>query len=628
MNLGHPIPHQRNSLCLRESTDVSSPSFDIEAALRIVVEGTSAATGEHFFRSLAYYLACALRVRYALITRCIEGEGITRVQTLAFWQGSDFGQNFSYTTADTPCQQVLNGQTCYYPAFVRQKFPQDLDLLRLSAEAYLGVPITSSAGEVLGHLVVMHDQPREPEPLGLCIMEIFAVRAGAELERQAVMEKLSYESLHDPLTRLPNRTYVNQRLSAACQHLKHHPEHPFVVLFMDLDRFKVINDSLGHAAGDQLLVEVGKRLSACLGAKDTVARIGGDEFAILLEDPDSCAQTLDIVARLQQVLAAAFKIHHHDVHIAASIGIVFSAPALTRPIDYLRNADLAMYQAKRQGSGHLVFNQQMHTQAVYRLNQEAALQNAINQGELQLHYQPIFSLSTQALIGFEALLRWWCPAQQSNIAPAEFIPLAEETGLMIPLGWWVIQEACYQLRTWQTHFNRPELTMSINLSNKQFEQRDVVEQMMQIIRTTGVEPRQLRFELTESMLMSSPACIEDAMQKLCQFDIQFHLDNFGQGYCSLSALHDLPINAVKIDPAFISRMAADKPSLGMVRTIMALANNLGISCIAEGIETPHQLQHLQALRCPLGQGYLIAPPLPSGSVSELMIEGSPERIPF
>ncbi|MDB9524735.1 bifunctional diguanylate cyclase/phosphodiesterase [Oscillatoria sp. CS-180] len=614
---------QPNNPCTHEQTSLEVSFFDTEAALRLVVEGTSAVTGESFFQSLVHYLACALNVRYALITQCLEHPS-RRVETLAFWQGDSFGKNFSYSTINTPCKGVLEGQECYYPNRVQQLFPCDIDLAELNAVAYLGVPVVSSAGSVLGHLVIMHDQPLKSEPIGLSIMKIFAVRAAAEMERQAVMERLLHDSLHDSLTGLPNRTYFIGRLTEVCNEQKHCSKQPFAVLFLDLDRFKIINDSLGHAAGNLLLIKVSQRLSSCLRAGDTVARLSGDEFAILLENTESYTQVLAIVRQLQKSFTTAFQLEQRSVHVGVSIGIVFQSPTLRNPTDYLQNADLAMYQAKRQGGGeYRVFNEQMHAQAINRLNQEAALRQAIDTGELQLHYQPIFSLLNKQLSGFEALLRWWCPIQQRYIPPTEFIPLAEETGLIIPLGWWVIQTACYQLRTWQTRFGCPDLKMNINVSNLQFEQDNLIEKVLGILNSTGAEPKNIRFELTETMMMVKPEKIAVIMQELRLQGVQFHLDDFGQGFSSLSLLHELPIDALKIDRSFVSRMTTDKTAKAIVKTTMALADSLEIDSIAEGIETPEQVEHLHNLKCRFGQGYLIAPPMPSQAMASWIESYSP-----
>lgn len=582
-------------------------AFNAEVALRMILEGTSAATGEHFFQSLVYHLAHALGVRYAFLTRCIPGELVTEVQTLAFWQGDCFGQNFTYSIAQTPCQRVLGGHTCYYPTFIQQRFPHDMDLVRLNAESYLGVPIINSIGDVLGHLVIMDDQPQETEPVGLCIMKIFATRAGAELERLTVMERLRYESLHDALTGLPNRACFIGRLRAACQRLKQQPEETFAVLFMDLDRFKVINDSLGHAIGDTLLIEVSQRISACIRSKDIVARLGGDEFAILIETIECQRVVIEVIERIRKALTGTFQLQNHDLKVTTSIGVVFSEPALTSPNVYLRNADLAMYQAKRQrGQCYTVFNQQMHIQALNRLNKEAALRYAIEHNEIQLYYQPIFALSDQRLVGFEALLRWHCRQQQRHILPAEFIPLAEETGLIVPLGWSALRQACSQLKLW-CHLGYSDLTMSINMSSAQFEQPNVAAEVIDIINAVGISPSQIRLELTESILVKNPAAIAQAMHKLQACNLQFYLDDFGRGYSSLSSLHELPIDALKIDQKFVSCMTTDPTALAIIKTILVLGKSLGIACVAEGIESVNQLNTLLELGCQLGQGYTFAP---------------------
>lgn len=582
-----------------------------EAALRYVVEGTSAVTGRDFFHSLVYHLACALEVKYAFVTECLEDETPSTVRTLAFWTGNSFGENFDYALAFTPCQRVIGGKICYYATDVQAFFPKDQDLSKLNAQSYLGVPVFNSSGKAVGHLVVLNDEPMGNEPRGLSILKIFAARAGAELERQRAANQLLHDALHDALTDLPNRTLFSDRLKCACEKVKRYPEHKFAVLFLDLDRFKVINDSLGHARGDQLLIVMARRIESCLRTGDTVARLGGDEFAILLEVIKDIGDAIKVVKRIQQELASPFYLGQHEVFISVSIGIALSESGFVRAEDHLRNADLAMYRAKVQGRAcYEIFDTTMHSQAMTRLQQETDLRRAIDRGELRLHYQPIVSLTTGQVTGFEALVRWQHP-QRGLVYPNEFIRLAEETGLIIPLGWWVLQEACYQLNEWQTTFANSALTMSVNFSNKQISQPGLSEHITQIIQATGLEPESLHLEITESALMDNAEAASAMLWQLRALGVRLHLDDFGTGYSSLSYLHQLPINVLKIDRSFVSRIGASGENGEIVETIVMLARNLNMEIIAEGVETEVQLAKLRVLGCQYGQGYLFSQPLDS-----------------
>lgn len=438
-------------------------------------------------------------------------------------------------------------------------------------------------------------------------------------DRKRAEEQLLHNAFHDPLTGLPNRALFMDRLGCAVEHAKRQENYLFAVLFIDLDRFKVINDSLGHTFGDQLLIGMASRLEACLRPTDTVARLGGDEFTILLEDVKDVSDAVRVAERIQAELRLPFDLGGQEVFTAASIGIALSTRDYDKPEALLRDADIAMYRAKALGKARYeVFNLGMHTRAMALLQLETDLRLAIERGEFQIHYQPIVSLKTGTITGFEALLRWQHPVR-GFISPAEFIPVAEETGLIIPIGNWVLREACYQICAWQARFPaNPPLTVSVNISGKQFSQPDLIEQIRQILQETNLAPQSLRLEITESVLMENTESAVSMLLQLKAMNIQLYMDDFGTGYSSLSYLHRFPIDTLKIDRSFISTTNLDGRNSGIVQTIIMLAHNLGMDVIAEGIETQLQLAFLKTLGCEYGQGYFFSKPVVA-EVAEVLI---------
>lgn len=431
--------------------------------------------------------------------------------------------------------------------------------------------------------------------------------------------KLIHDALHDPLTGLPNRVLFIERLSRALVRTNRDPDYRFAVLFLDLDRFKIVNDSLGHAVGDLLLIAIGERLETCLRSQDTVARFGGDEFVILLDNIANVNEATAITQRIQTALLSPFNLQGYEVFTNASIGIALSSSNYNQPEELLRDADIAMYRAKNLGKARYeIFNVQMYAQAKELLPLETNLRRAIERQEFVLDYQPIVSLETNQIIGFEALVRWLRP-KQGLLTPDRFIPLAEETGLIVPIGNWVLEEACRQLQLWQTQFSTaPPLTMSVNFSSKQFLQPNLIEQMAQILQATGLKPNSLKLEMTESVLMDNSQSITAILLQLGEMGIQIQIDDFGTGYSSLSYLHRFPSNALKIDRSFVSTMGNELENLEIVKTIIRLADGLKIDAIAEGVETAEQVSQLKKLKCQYAQGYFFSPPMRAEAVSALL----------
>ena len=439
-------------------------------------------------------------------------------------------------------------------------------------------------------------------------------------DRKLVEERLMHEAIHDVLTGLPNRALFTDLLARALGRAKRRDDYLFAILFLDIDRFKMINDSLGHMTGDQLLIAIARRLEACLRPGDTVARLGGDEFTVLLEDIHEVQDATTVADRIHQALVQPFTIGGQEVFTSVSIGIALSSRQYNRPEELLRDADTAMYRAKAAGkSTHEIFDQGMHSRAVAQLQLETSLRRALERHEFRLHYQPTVSLKTGRLTGFEALLRWQHP-DRGILPPGEFISHVEETGLILPIGKWVLEEACKQLQVWQKQF-QPGLTISVNLSGKQFLQSDLVQEIDSILKKTELHPNTLMLEITESTIMERPESITFTLEKLRGLGVQLHIDDFGTGYSSLSYLHRFPINALKIDHSFVTRMGIDE-NLEIVRTIMNLARNLGMDVIAEGVENKEQVAQLKALQCDYAQGFFFSRPV-ERHIAQLLITTQP-----
>ncbi|MFL6284355.1 MAG: putative bifunctional diguanylate cyclase/phosphodiesterase [Pyrinomonadaceae bacterium] len=438
-------------------------------------------------------------------------------------------------------------------------------------------------------------------------------------DRKRAEERLVHDALHDSLTGLPNRVLFMDHLKHAVERARRNKGFHFTVLFLDLDRFKIINDSLGHMVGDQLLVGIARRLETCVRSIDTVARLGGDEFTILLEDLKDPAETVEIVNRIQSELSVPFKLGGHEVFTSVSIGVAPSTTGYERAEDILRDADTAMYRAKSSGKArHEVFDREMHAHAMNLLHIETDLRRAVERGEMRLHYQPIVSLADESIIGFEALVRWQ-HSERGLVSPMDFIPVAEETGLIVPIGRWVLREACRQMSEWKRRdASAAQMFMSVNLSGKQFTQPDLLGQVTRILEETGLDPHSLKLEITESVVMENIDAAIETLESLRSLGVEVSIDDFGTGYSSLSYLHRLPIDTLKVDRSFVSRMASNNENTEIVRTIVTLAQSLDMKVVAEGVETSEQLSQLQILRCEGAQGYLFSRPLDAEAASALL----------
>lgn len=428
-------------------------------------------------------------------------------------------------------------------------------------------------------------------------------------DRKRAEDQLLYSALHDTLTQLPNRSLLTERLEHALRRAQRQENYIFAVLFIDLDRFKIINDSLGHQVGDELLIAIGQKLKMLVRAADTVARLGGDEFVVLIDPIDDLNHAIRVADRIANALQSSFHIGGRDVFITSSIGITLSSRNYQHASDLLRDADLAMYRAKEKGKARYeVFNQELYAQVREQLQLESDLRQALEQQEFLVYYQPIVSLKTDEVIGFEALLRWQHPTR-GLITPGEFIAVAEEMGLIVPLGNWVLQTACRQMQRWRQQFQATALKVSVNLSVKQLKEPNFLEKIDQILQQTGLPGHSLQLELTEGTLIDEVERLIEILSQLCARSIELSIDDFGTGYSSLNYLHRFPVSHLKIAQAFVSRIGEQGENGEIVETIITLAHQLGMQTIAEGIETPQQLAHLKALNCEAAQGYWFARPL-------------------
>ncbi|MHC1753348.1 putative bifunctional diguanylate cyclase/phosphodiesterase [Humidesulfovibrio sp.] len=442
--------------------------------------------------------------------------------------------------------------------------------------------------------------------------------------RRMAEETIQERTFQDPLTGLANRALFLNRLEQSMERSRRRLNYLYAVLFLDLDRFKPINSSLGHAAGDKVLCDVAARIVNVARGLDTVARIGGDEFAIILEELKSPGEALAIARRIRHEMSKPMELNGHALHFTASVGVVLGPADYAQPEELLQDAGIAMEHARTLGGGKVkVFKWAMRTRAQYALNVNQSLHHALDREQFRLHYQPIFSLKDNTLAGFEALIRWKVDGRL--IPPADFIPHAEQTGLIVPIGQWALAEACRQASQWEQRFALPkDFTMAVNLSAKQFTQPDLVRQLARVLEDNNLSPQRLKLEITETMVMQNPESVVHRLRGLREMGVLVSIDDFGTGYSSLSYLRRFPLTTLKVDRSFVSDLNAFE-NLIIVRTIVSLAHNLGFDVVAEGIETESQRDFLASLGCEYGQGFLFSRPLAADKALELLAVCGPRH---
>jgi diguanylate cyclase (GGDEF)-like protein len=482
-------------------------------------------------------------------------------------------------------------------------------------------PILLHQGAVLGTFPMYSKDVREPSEAELRLVDVATRIAGIAIERKLAEDRIHFMANHDALTGLPNRTLLNDRLSQALLYAQRY-DRWVTVLFVDLDNFKFVNDSLGHNAGDELLKTIAARMVHCIRATDTVVRLGGDEFVIVLFDQPKDADVISaVVQKIQAAIAEPVRLEGHDLRVTASIGIA-NYPDDGVDVDtLLANADAAMYRAKEVGRDNCQFyTPELNTKVHGKFLLQEELRNAVARSEFVLHYQPQVDLRSGRIFAVEALIRWNHP-KLGMVPPMKFIPMAEETGLIVPIGDWVLREACRQNKVWQDA-RLPPMAVSVNVSARQFKEKNLINRVVRALRDSGLEARYLELELTESLIMQDIELAVATMKDLQGLGVQLSIDDFGTGYSSLSALKTFPISRLKIDKSFIDGLLADENDKAVASAVISLGQTLNMRVIAEGVETEAQAAFLRNINCDEMQGYLFSKPLPAQGIEELLSEAS------
>jgi diguanylate cyclase (GGDEF)-like protein/PAS domain S-box-containing protein len=558
------------------------------------------AESEHFTRTIITsvqqgIIVCDSTLRYQVWNRFMEELTGLPAEAVIGRHAMDVLPAFREQGVDDLFERALAGETVQAPDLQFRVESTD----RTGWVSCVYSPHVSHTGQIMGVVGIVHDVT----------------------ERKQTEAQLIHNAFHDALTGLPNRALFLDRLERLLHHCERHPNYTFGVAFLDLDRFKVVNDSLGHLLGDQLLISLARRLEACLRLGDTVARLGGDEFAILLDDVGDVRSATRVADRILADLSRPFHLGPHEVFTMASIGIALSSTGYEHAEDILRDADTAMYRAKVGGrSRYEVFDRNMHERAVETLQLEMDLRRALERQEFILHYQPIVALESGRVVGFEALLRWQ-HATRGLVPPDDFVPLAEETGLIVGIGWWVLEQACTQMQEWlSAHPRRPDLSIAVNLSPKQFGHPDLVAQLDRILARTGLPASALKLEITEHAVVQHEDVVMTTMAALRERGIHICIDDFGTGYSSLSYLHSFPVDTLKIDRSFVGQIGGSGATPKLVETIIALGRNLGMETVAEGVETLAQLEFLRELGPRFAQGYFFSRPLTPDAAAAVLTQ--------
>jgi diguanylate cyclase (GGDEF)-like protein len=532
-------------------------------------------------------------IRTGILARAVEGGGVVALRD-------------ARTEADLALRSAAN----------------ELNLVSVAAVAF------GDGEKGSGLLCVLDDVPRDWTASELALLSEYAQMAANELalrrmlsDREQREQRLRHDSMHDALTGLPNRGLFMKRLDDATNRSRRDEDGIFAVLFLDVDDFKLVNDSMGHHVGDEMLVTIARRLEDCVRGGDVVARLGGDEFAILLERIADVRDAALVAERVQQALAEPIAIGGYEHSTSASIGVALSAGAEEQPEYILRSADTAMYRAKNSGRGRYeMFDRAMHAEALTRLQIETDLRHALDRSEFFLQYQPIISLRSGKICGAEALVRW-NHSKRGIVSPATFVPLAEDTGLVVPLGRWVLREACRQAKLWEEQPGRDRFHMAVNLSVREFGQPDLVPIVAALLEESGLKPTTLNLEITESAIIGQKHPAIETVEQLRELGVGIHLDDFGTGYSALSYLHRLPLDAVKIDRSFTSAIDTEERPLHVVRAIISLAHAIGLEVVAEGVSTAEQLSLLREIGCDYAQGFVISRPCSSAEMGALIAQG-------
>ncbi len=544
------------------------------------------------------------------------------IQTLAAWVNGSFVENYIYELEHVPCNDVVRGTANFIPNNLAKHYAQCTVICNMGLESYYGFRLVDSHGQVMGVVAVLDSKPMTLNHWSRPVLRIFANRIAAELDRKNAEDKIYQLAHYDTLTTLPNRALFQDRLKQEIAHADRNKKY-LALLYIDLNRFKPVNDTLGHPVGDRVLYEIAQRLLNRVRSSDTVARMGGDEFTVLLSDIEDKQSSISIPSRIAQImlddLAKPIKFNNHEIIITAGIGIAIYSAGSEHADSLIHHADMAMYHAKKLGeSAYLFYEQKMNVRNKERLQMEAELHHALEENQLQTFYQPVVALSNEQVVGVEALLRWQHP-RHGLITPSRFIEIAEYSGLIIAIGEWVLRQSCLQAVSWKKELGI-KVYVSVNLSLRQVRSNKLIRSLKDILQETEMDPGDLRLEITESTFIDNMDETIKVLEELRAMGIPLAIDDFGTGYSSLAHLKRLPFATLKIDKSFVQDVTNDEDDAAIVGAIIAMSHHLHLTTIAEGVETKEQLEFLKKKGCDMAQGFFYGKPLIASECSALLIK--------
>jgi diguanylate cyclase (GGDEF)-like protein/PAS domain S-box-containing protein len=596
-----------------EATETAATDYMLER----VKKSVSDKVGESYFEALTREIMETLNIDYVFVAR-MEDESQQTVTTLSVSGMGNSAKDFSYCLTDTPDFEASRSGTLVIARDAQQKYPADIRLKEMAISGYACTPLYGTDDRCIGLLVIMSRSPLCQVDFVTRVVELFADRTAAELMRSQVEETLLHQAYSDSLTGLANRPLAMDRLEHAIRAANRSGRRLYV-LFLDLDGFKYVNDTMGHVQGDILLQEVASRFSATIRDGETLARLGGDEFLVILEETEVAAGEF-AARRLLESLAEPIILEGREFEITASIGVAQFPEDGENPESLMRNADTAMYQAKRAGCNtYRFFTSEMNEQIRARIELETRLWHALENEEFRLFYQPIIELATGKIVGAEALLRW-DSQEYGLVTPDRFITLAEDIGVTIPLGEWIVSQACSDCKRWRTNFS-PAFTVTVNVSPGQFRDRHILNLLNFALEKFELPRDAIQLDVTENLIMQDVQLAQDILTEVTDSGTKVSIDDFGTGFSSLSYLKDFPFTNLKIDQSFITRLRVNSNEATLVSTMIGMAHNMELQVVAEGIETPQQLSMLAGFRCDLGQGYYFSKPLPAEQFQRLLYKG-------